>query len=90
MTTVVSIIIRTRVTLLARDLVWSIKIQFILHAHISKVKESSGEAVSDSQGSANGDLEESADSNSPGRSWVWFPSTLDLKTHYVRILGAQT
>ena len=66
----------------------STKINLIFHAHnSSKVKVSSGEALSDSQASSNADLEKSVDSNSPGRSWVWFPSTHDLKTHYVRILG---
>lgn len=57
----------------------------ILQAHISKVKESSGEAFPENHGSSNGDLEKSVDSNSPGRSWVWFPSTYDLKSHYVCI-----
>ena len=28
----------------------------------------------------------SVDSTGPGRSWVWFPSTHDLKTHYVRTM----
>ena len=60
-----------------------------LHAHISKVKESSGEALSGSQGSSGGDLEKSVDSTSPGRAWVWFPSVHDLKNHYVRILETQ-
>ncbi|KAF6225778.1 hypothetical protein HO133_009780 [Letharia lupina] len=66
-----------------------------VHHHTNKgnfvgkgsVKVSSGEALSDSQASSNADLEKSVDSNSPGRSWVWFPSTHDLKTHYLRELG---
>ena len=85
----VSIIIQTRATLLGRDLVWFDQNSIYLHTHVSKVKESSGETPSESHGSSNGDLEKSVDSNSPGRSWVWFPSTYDLKTHYVCINIAQ-
>lgn len=65
------------------------KTNLTLHAHIPKVKESSGEALSGFQGSSDGDLEKSVDSTSPGRAWVWFPSVHDLKTHYVRILQTQ-
>ncbi len=62
------------------------KTQSNLHAHHLSVKASSDEALSGSKGSYNGDLKNAVNSKSPGRSWVWFPSTHDLKTHYVCIL----
>lgn len=82
-----SIIIQIMAILLARDLVWSKENPIEPLAHILKVKESSIEALSDFQGSSNGDVEKSVDSNSLSRSWVWFPTKQDLKTHYVCIRG---
>lgn len=32
-------------------------------------------------------MEKPVEMNSTGDSWVWFPSWLDLKTHYLKELG---
>ena len=74
---------RTRVTLLVRDLVCSNENPPSRpYSHLA-VKECSGEALSGSQGPSSGDCEKSVDLKSSGNSWVWIPSMHDLKTHYV-------
>ena len=40
-----------------------------------------------SQDSSPENVEKPVEMNSTGDSWVWFPSWLDLKTHYLRELG---
>ena len=80
-----SITMQIRVTLLARDPVCSNQSQIDPpHSHL-KVKEPSDEGLADLHTSINGDQDKSVDLNSPNRSWVWFPSIDELKTHYVRV-----
>lgn len=48
---------------------------------------SSTSAPPDSSTFSADDVEKSVDTNSSGRSWVWFPSMHELTTHYLKELG---
>ena len=70
------ITIKSGATLSEMGLVWSEDIS----ASLPRSHETG------SQGLSKSDLKMPVDSNNPGKSWVWFPSTHDLKTHYVRTM----
>ena len=83
--TIVSITTQIRVTLSARDPVCSKQSQNKPPRSHFKVKEPSGEGLADFHTSINGDQDKSVDLHSSNRSWIWFPSIHELKTHYVRV-----
>ena len=83
--TIVSITMQIRVTLLARDPVCPNQNQEKPPRSHFKVKGPSSEGLADLHTSINGDQDKSVDLHSPNRSWVWFPSIHELKTHYVRV-----
>ena len=86
--TIVSITMQIRVILLARDPVCSNQSQDKPPRSNFKAKQPSGEDLAGLYTSINGDQDKSVDLHSPNKSWVWFPSIHELKTHYVRVYMA--